>query len=151
MSTRFRPLRPNLPILDADDGIMLRVTPQMCKDGIRNDPCNCALALAAKAEMRGLRQVQVFTHVAYFEFKDRVERFRNSSVTAGMIREFDRRNGVFVPGDYRFLPMNPAWRHEAKAEKNRTKGRPSTGNHPEAGERMRHTAFIRPRGSEPAD
>jgi len=149
MSSRFIPLRPNLPILDAVEGVRLRVTEAMCDKATPGDPKNCALALAAKAEMRGLQQVQVFTNVAYFEFRDRVERYRNAARTADMIRRFDASDGSeFEPGDYRFLPMNPAWTLEAIREKNSVYGRPTSGEKPTAGRRQMQTVFIRPRGAD---
>ena len=146
MTYRFIPLQPNLPILEAERYITIRVTIEDIEAGVRDDPRHCALALAAAREFgRTLKQVQVMTTVAYFEFRDRVERFECNARTRDMIRRFDQ-TGEFEPGDYTFKPVRPSETRSGKKSKNIRHGRHLNGTHPTAGRRQEQTVIIRPRG-----
>ena len=129
-------LRYRLPIINSGREIILQVTGQDCKMGKRDSPEACALALAARHELRGLKRVQVMKRYAYFEFSTHVERFRVSQGTRTMIRKFDK-GGMFEPGIYRFCAVPPSYL------------RPRTGT---SGPKItkhshKHGKYMRPRGN----
>lgn len=140
----FRPLRKNKPITDVrDEGVMLRVTEDHCDRASPRDPCNCALALAAKDQFRGLFQVQVLKSMAYFEFVDHVDRYYINARTQRQINALDNL-GTFDPGDYHFGPVPFSRTKEGKRKAN-AEARETGRKVPSRGNRTERT-YVAPRG-----
>jgi len=98
-----------LPVVESTRHVGFYVGEELCRRGKRDNPGACALALAARRDIRGLQGVQVYRAVAYLVFKTHIERFVISTATRKAIEHFDR-TGEFRPGLYEFAPVNPSAR-----------------------------------------
>ena len=131
------------PVVESKRHIAFYVGEDHCSLGKPDSRTNCALALAAKDELKGLVSVEIFRRVAYFEFKTHIERFIITGNTQAMVRRFDK-TGAFDPGLYQFSPMIPSWTLKRHRTANRIK---RTGAPPTRRRLKKGTHFARPRGN----
>lgn len=96
-----------LPVIDADEDIILNVTKRDVLNSKKKDPNNCAAAKAGKREFR--KDVKVFLSRMYIKENKHWVRYLTPTNAAREITSFDR-GSQFEPGEYIFKAASPRQR-----------------------------------------
>jgi hypothetical protein len=102
----LRRMYPNVKFaVDADKTVEVSVDPKDCKDAVKLDPTNCALARAAKRETHA-DGVIIGLSSSYIIKGDHAIRFATPERVQREIVSFDRHHD-FAPGNYTLVPKAP--------------------------------------------
>ena len=105
----IRRMFPNVTrIVDANKSVEVSVTPDDCLLALKMDPRNCAMALAAKRELKA-DAVVVGLSTSYLIHGTEAIRYKTPESVAREIVSFDRHSD-FDPGNYYLRPYPPAQR-----------------------------------------
>lgn len=107
-----------LPVIDADEDIILNVTKQDILNSKKKDPNNCAAAKAGKREFH--RDVKVFLSRMYVKEGKHWIKYLTPTNAAREITSFDRGSN-FEPGEYIFKAATPGQRLGYHSGKNHEK------------------------------
>ena len=127
-----RRLFPNVKFaVDADSAIDVSVNAKDCKDAEKLNPSECALARAAKRELKA-DGVIIGLGASYVIKGDKAVRYHTPESVQREIVSFDRHHD-FAPGDYHLPPKSPAVRfgmptYRGKRSKSKP-GDPKTAKH----------------------
>jgi hypothetical protein len=86
-----------LPVVDADESIMLHILPEDVKGSRKADPANCAAARACKRELK--KEAKVYKTRIYIKNKNSWTRYITPMSITKEIVAFDR-GASFEPGEY---------------------------------------------------
>lgn len=89
---------------DADKAIEVSVKPRDCKESTKLDPMECALAKAAKRELKADGAI-IGMSTSYIIKGNTAVRFQTTESVQREIVSFDR-HGDFEPGEYRLIPKS---------------------------------------------
>jgi hypothetical protein len=120
-----RRLFPNVKFaVDADTAIHVSVNAKDCKDAEKLNPSECALARAAKRELKA-DGVIIGMGASYVIRGDKAVRYHTPESVQREIVSFDRHHD-FAPGDYHLPPKSPAVRFgvEPRSKRPTVKGKP---------------------------
>lgn len=87
-----------LPVIDADKNMHLSISASDVKHAKKNDPANCAAAIACKKKLN--KEVRVFLTRTYVKEKKNWVRFITPEAISREIVAFDR-GSAFEPGEYK--------------------------------------------------
>lgn len=96
-----------LPVVDADDNIVLHVTPTDVRIAKQKDPGHCAAAGAGRRALK--TDVRVFLSRMYVKHKKHWTRYVTPGNATREIISFDR-GSSFEPGEYVFKAASPGQR-----------------------------------------
>lgn len=122
--------------VDADRPIQVSVNQKDCKDAIKLNPSECALARAAKRELKA-DAVIIGLSSSYVIRGKQAVRFATPERVQREIVSFDR-HADFAPGDYTLVPKSPTARF-GKTKFRRRHG----GDNKEATRKIHHSARVR--------
>jgi len=127
--------------VDAAQPIEIAVAAKDCKDATRLNPSECALAKAAKRELRA-DGVIIGMSTSYVIRGDQAIRFSTPASVQREIVSFDRHQD-FAPGDYYLTPKAPSMRLGKTGGKNK-------GSNHKSRRKIHHSARVRllPKGVE---
>lgn len=108
---------------DATDPVEVSVEARDCKNAQKLQPAECALARAARRELK-MDQVIIGMTSSYLIKGDTAIRFATPESVRREIVSFDR-HGDFAPGDYHLVPQRPSQRFgvERPRSENKTGGK----------------------------
>ena len=133
--------------VDADHAIDVSVNAKDCKDAEKLNPSECALARAAKRELKA-DGVIIGMGALYVIRGDKAVRYHTPESVQREIVSFDRHHD-FAPGDYHLPPKSPAVRFGvAPRVKSRTRN-DKPGDSKTMKHKLHHSARVRklPHGS----
>lgn len=107
-----------LPIVDADEPLLLNVRPADVTGASSKDPRRCAFAKACKRMYRGVQQAYFYRGTAWLQYADRMVRYLLPDSVQREIVSFDRA-GIIAAGSYRLVPAPPSDRLGMGSERSR--------------------------------
>lgn len=122
-------------IVDADYPIEVLVNQDDCDGATQLDPTNCALARAARRDLKA-DAVIIGINTSYVIRGKNAVRFQTGEHIAREIVSFDR-NHDFEPGTYKLTPKSPASRL------GKSRGGRKKGNNHKAIHKVHHSARVR--------
>lgn len=116
-----------VPVVDAKEPLLIKVTAKDVENGNRKDPAGCAMALATKRALHA-KEARVHVGRTYVKVetpagKEQWLRFKTSDSLRTELVSFDR-GQQFLEGEYRISPMNPADRLPASGGRKKPTGTP---------------------------
>jgi len=136
-----RRLFPNVKFaVDADSAIEVSVSARDCKDAEKMNPSECALARAAKRELKA-DGVIIGLGASYVIRGDVATRYHTPESVQREIISFDRSHD-FAPGDYHLPPKSPAVRF-GMDKRNRASTKSKKGDPKTAKRKIHHSARVR--------
>jgi hypothetical protein len=123
--------------VDADYPIEVLVNQDDCDGATQLDPTNCALARAAKRDLKA-DAVVIGVGTSYIIRGKNAVRFNTPERVAREIVSFDR-NHDFEPGVYKLIPKAPTSRLGRSTQYNKSKG----GANKTATRKVHHSARVR--------
>lgn len=97
MKRRKQRLYEGLPVVDATKSLKMTITRTDVKHAKKNDPANCAAAIAYKRKLN--KEVHIFLTRAYVKENKSWTRYMVPESVSREIISFDR-GSDFIPGDY---------------------------------------------------
>lgn len=133
-----------LDLEDATESAVLNLTLQDIKQAKVKNFRFCAFARAAKRQY-GCKQAYFFRQTAWFEYKDKMVRYRLPGTVQREIVAFDRDGGM-MPGEYKISPVNPSMRLgkvRPAPKRQRTRSKSKVGESRAIPKISKHTEAIR--------
>lgn len=93
----------NLKQVDAKEDFVLNVSKSDCAAGKKSSPNSCPIANSVIRENKRVKCAWIFKSAAHLWIGDRILRFILDSKAYTQVSAFDKKNGVFTPGEYRLL------------------------------------------------
>jgi hypothetical protein len=132
-------------VVDATQPIEIAVEAKDCKGAVRMNPSKCALARAARRELKAEGAI-IGMSTSYLIQGDKAVRFHTPASVRTEIVSFDRHDD-FEPGEYYLIPKSPTGRFGRTPDKRKDKpaGRYKRKHH--------HSVRVRvlPKGAEQGD